>query len=104
MPEPPDIKPTFSGPLVIISERDFPLNIRSERLYCGLIPSITSMLARPKSASNTTTFLPSLLSEIARLIARFDLPTPPLPLVMVITLDSTGTAFSALIIFLRFCA
>ncbi len=86
MPEPPDINPIFSGPYVIISSMLFPRYIKSARLYLGRIPSMISMLARPKSASKTTTRLPRRPSWIAKFTERLVFPTPPLPLVTVITL------------------
>ena len=43
-------------------------------------------MANPKSASKIITFLPNLLNWTARLTEIFDLPTPPLPLVTVISL------------------
>ena len=62
IPDPPDIKPILSGPGVIISVICFPLYIKSERLYCGIAPNITSTFARPKSASKIITLFPILLS------------------------------------------
>ena len=46
------------------------------------------MLARPRSASITSTRLPVLATWIARFAATFDLPTPPLPLVTAKTLSA----------------
>ena len=45
------------------------------------------MLASPKSASMTNTRLFKLDKYIARLTEKLDLPTPPLPLLIVITLE-----------------
>ena len=78
-PEPPEINPIPSGPCVMISVIDLLLCIRSNKLYCGRIPSMTSTFANPKSASNTTTFLPRRASSSAILTDNVVLPTPPLP-------------------------
>ena len=47
----------------------------------GVTPQSRSRFARPKSASTSVTFLPRAPSASARFRARFDVPTPPLPLV-----------------------
>ena len=104
IPEPPDINPIFSGPRQIISFMPFLPYIISAILYLGLVPSITSTLASPKSASSITTFFPSLPSCIAILTDIFDLPTPPFPLVTVITLARCCCIFCCFIIFLSCCA
>ena len=88
IPEPPEIKPIPSGPSTIISFKFLPLKIISAKLYLGIAPNITSILANPKSASKIITDLPFFLNCIARFIAILDFPTPPLPLVTVITLAS----------------
>ena len=85
IPEPPEIKPIPSGPLMTMSARLFPRNIMSARLYSGRIPSMTSILAKPKSTSMISTRLPILASSIARFTEILDLPTPPFPLVTVMT-------------------
>ncbi|CSA50126.1 Uncharacterised protein [Vibrio cholerae] len=60
------------------------------RLRLGRMPSITSTLARPKSASSTMTFLPCFAIQIAMPKVTFDFPTPPLPPVTEITLVTDG--------------
>ena len=86
IPFPPEIKPISIGPSVIISRIFLPWYIISLRLYLGIAPNITSTFASPISASKIITFFPSLRSWTARLTAIFDFPTPPFPLVIVMTL------------------
>ncbi|SCM73306.1 hypothetical protein KL86DES1_21218 [uncultured Desulfovibrio sp.] len=47
--------------------------------FCGVRPRTTSTLARPRSASMSTTCLPSCARHMARLTEMLVLPTPPLP-------------------------
>ena len=95
IPEPPDMNLIPSGPSVIISSSSLPANIRSLRLYLGITPNITSILASPKSASSIITFFPILVNCTARLIEVLDLPTPPFPLVTAITRE--------FVMFFKFC-
>ena len=83
--EPAEIKSMPKGPFEMMLFIVWFSYITSARVYLGITPNITSTLARPKSASKIITFFPSLLSQTARLTDVLDLPTPPLPLVMVIT-------------------
>ena len=53
-----------SGPSVIISSSSLPANIRSLRLYLGITPNITSILASPKSASSIITFFMSYTVDV----------------------------------------
>ena len=45
----------------------------------GVRPSITSTLARPMSASSSTTSCPAPANDLPRFTATVLLPTPPLP-------------------------
>ena len=72
-----------------------------ERLRSGRIPSMMSMLASPRSASNTMTRFPSIAMETAMLRETLDFPTPPLPPVTVMTLTLPLFVGAAACAFLR---
>lgn len=55
-------------------------------MYCGSMPSKILTFARPVSASNRHTLLPRVARAMARFTDVVVLPTPPLPLVIVMTL------------------
>ena len=80
MPEAAGITPTPCGPSITIWSK-----VRSpDNTWCrsnsGLSPKVISTLARPRSPSQTRTFLPVAASATARFTVRLVLPTPPLPL------------------------
>ena len=86
MPEPASSTEKPPGALTIASSRvALPVNTScSVTLGCRF--STTSRLARPRSASSTRTRWPLLARAAARLADTKVLPTPPLPLVIAITL------------------
>ena len=105
-PDPPDINPISKGPCVMMSEIFMFLYTTSFKVCLGTCPNMTSTFASPKSASKTITFLPRRDNATARFVDTEDLPTPPLPLVMAMTLEDLWTWGSWLIfiIFLSGCA
>ena len=81
MPEPASSaeKPPGAGRIASSSEL-LPVNTSCSVIF-GARLSITSRLARPRSASSTSTRRPCRASAAARLTLTKVLPTPPLPLV-----------------------
>jgi hypothetical protein len=97
MPDPASSteKPPGAGRMASSSEL-LPVNT-SCSVILGNRFSTTSRLARPRSASSTSTFWPWRASAAARLALTKVLPTPPLPLVMAVMRDRLGGDAGALI-------
>ena len=74
------------GPGMTMSASNFSPRITCDRLNCGVRPSRTSRLPKPRSASKTSTFFPKRHRVKPRLATMLVLPTPPLPLVMAMIL------------------
>src|SRR5690606_22179697 len=73
------------GPGMMTSRSSHSPSITSARLRLGASPSMTSTLARPRSASSSITRRPRSARARDRLTATLVFPTPPLPPVTAIT-------------------
>ena len=94
MPEPASSaeKPPGAGRMASSSEL-LPVNTSCSVIF-GARSSITSRLARPRSASSTSTRRPCRASAAARLTLTKVLPTPPLPLVTAVMRARAAAAVS----------
>ena len=85
IPEEDGIILMFSGPERRICVNDFSPFKTCDKLNSGRNPSMTLILAKPRSASKSNTFFPFLDKAIDRLMEVLLFPTPPFPLVIAIT-------------------
>ena len=98
-PATPEIYFTPAKPSSTTSSSSISSSSKSTILRLVTRPIKTLTFAIPISASISKTFLPAVCIAIAKLTAKLVLPTPPLPLVIAITLVFSSTSNSSSPIF-----